>query len=38
MTAGFSPALLEQATEPFLKGGPFAYRYARGKLGHDCIF
>lgn len=38
MTTGFLPALLEQASQPFLTGGQFSYHYARGKLGHDCIF
>ncbi|MBX9612515.1 MAG: class I SAM-dependent methyltransferase [Burkholderiales bacterium] len=38
MTTAFFPALLEHATQPFLAGGQFTYRYARGKLAYDCIF
>lgn len=30
--------LLNEATEGFRSGGPFAYHYARGKLGTDPIF
>ena len=38
MTANFMPALLDLASQPFLASGRFAYHYARGKLGGDCIF
>lgn len=38
MTANFMPALLDLASQPFLGSGRFAYHYARGKLGGDCIF
>lgn len=38
MTATFLPTLIEQASQPFQAGGRFAYHYARGKLGGDCIF
>lgn len=38
MTATFLPTLLDRASQPFQAGGRFAYHYARGKLGGDCIF
>jgi len=38
MTAGFLSTLLNQASLPFLASGRFAYHFARGKLGGDCIF
>ena len=34
----FLKRLLDDATQPFLGGGRFAYHYARGKLGGDPIF
>lgn len=37
-TTDFLKTLLDQAAEPFQKAGHFAYHYARGKLGSDCIF
>lgn len=30
--------LVDQSSALFKKSGPFAYHYARGKLGTDCIF
>lgn len=38
MTRKFLSILLDQASKPFLASGRFAYHYARGKLGGDCIF
>lgn len=38
MTTRFMPTLLDQASQPFRSSGRFAYHYARGKLGGDCIF
>jgi SAM-dependent methyltransferase len=38
MTRKFLSTLLDEATQPFLASGRFAYYYARGKLGGDCIF
>lgn len=38
MSARFLPALLDDASRPFLPGGRFAYHYARSKLASDCIF
>lgn len=37
-TQTFLDTLLDRATTPFRRAGPFAYYYARGKLGSDCIF
>ena len=36
--SAFLKRLLDDATQPFLGGGRFAYHYARGKLGGDPIF
>ncbi|MDQ7745897.1 SAM-dependent methyltransferase [Hydrogenophaga pseudoflava] len=38
MSRTFFPLLLDEATKGFRSGGPFAHRYARGKLGTDPIF
>jgi SAM-dependent methyltransferase len=38
MSQAFLKQLLDDATEGFRSGGPFAYHYARGKLGTDPIF
>lgn len=38
MTRAFLQQLLDEATRDFRRGGPFAYHYARGKLGTDPIF
>lgn len=38
MTHSFFKTLLDEATQPFKVAGPFAYHYARGKLGSDPIF
>lgn len=34
----FLRLLLDEAAAPFRAAGQFAYHYARGKLGSDCIF
>lgn len=38
MSTAFLHRLLDEATQGFRSGGPFAYHYARGKLGSDPIF
>jgi cyclopropane fatty-acyl-phospholipid synthase-like methyltransferase len=38
MSPAFLNTLLDEATKGFRSGGPFAYHYARGKLGTDPIF
>lgn len=38
MSQHFIQELVGYASERFRSGGPFAYHYARGKLGHDTIF
>jgi SAM-dependent methyltransferase len=38
MTRAFLDTLVDDASRPFLKGGRFAYHFARGKLSSDCIF
>jgi cyclopropane fatty-acyl-phospholipid synthase-like methyltransferase len=38
MSQAILKPLLNEATEGFRSGGPFAYHYARGKLGTDPIF
>jgi cyclopropane fatty-acyl-phospholipid synthase-like methyltransferase len=38
MKPAFLNTLLDEATKGFRSGGPFAYHYARGKLGTDPIF
>jgi SAM-dependent methyltransferase len=38
MTDRFLTRLLDEASEPFRAAGHFAYQFARGKLGSDCIF
>lgn len=38
MTVNFLPTLIDQASQPFLASGRFAYHFARCKLGGDCIF
>lgn len=38
MSDPFLPTLLDRASQPFQASGRFAYHYARGKLGGDCIF
>lgn len=38
MSQAFFPQLLDEATNGFRSGGPFAHHYARGKLGTDPIF
>lgn len=38
MTERFLATLLDQASQPFVASGHFAYRFARGKLGGDGIF
>ena len=32
------PALLDAASAPYRRAGPFAWRFARGKLGMDPVF
>ena len=32
------PALIRDASEPYRSAGPFAWRFARGKLGMDPVF
>jgi SAM-dependent methyltransferase len=38
MTRTFLKTLVDEASDPFRRGGHFAYHYARGKLSSDCIF
>lgn len=38
MSHAFIRDLVDHASRRFRAGGPFAYHYARGKLGHDTIF
>lgn len=38
MSQHFIQELVQHASERFRAGGPFAYHYARGKLGYDTIF
>ncbi len=38
MTAAFTRALLDAATAPYRSAGPFAWYFARGKLGSDPVF
>lgn len=38
MSQHFIRELVQHASERFRAGGPFAYHYARGKLGYDTIF
>jgi SAM-dependent methyltransferase len=38
MTQAFIARLLDEASRPFRAAGHFAYHFARGKLGSDCIF
>ncbi|MBL0944597.1 MAG: class I SAM-dependent methyltransferase [Hydrogenophaga sp.] len=38
MSHAFIRDLVDHASSRFRAGGPFAYHYARGKLGHDTIF
>lgn len=38
MSRPFLKTLVDEASQPFRRGGRFAYHYARGKLSSDCIF
>jgi SAM-dependent methyltransferase len=38
MTHAFATRLVDHASLPYRAGGNFAYHFARGKLGSDCIF
>lgn len=38
MTRAFLRMLVDEASRPFRRSGPFAYHYARGKLSTDCFF
>lgn len=38
MSRPFIKTLVDEASHPFRASGPFAYHYARGKLGYDTIF
>ena len=38
MTVNFLSSLVDEASKQYLHAGRFAYHYARGKLGGDCIF
>ena len=38
MSAAFARVLLDAATAPYRSAGPFAWYYARGKLGSDPVF
>ena len=38
MNHPFATTLADEAAQPFRAAGHFAYHFARGKLGGDCIF